>query len=200
MLINILVNLLGIFIFLFIFWKKLKEDYTAGMIFTSAFYILSLLGVGLFISKFFFARFWFWTAFTGLAIGFAISIFRFKLRFFETIEAVVPGFLAWLGLVFLRDSVVVNSLTSFLAFFVSVSLLVLYYFLDAHYKNFTWYASGRVGFSSLFTLGLFFLIRSSVASFFPFVLSFSGKYEVIVSGVLAFTFFLLTYNLTKNQA
>ncbi|KKU09305.1 MAG: hypothetical protein UX13_C0044G0014, partial [Candidatus Woesebacteria bacterium GW2011_GWB1_45_5] len=50
MLVNIVINLLGGMIFLFIFWKRLKEDYAHEIIFKSALYILSGILLGGFIA------------------------------------------------------------------------------------------------------------------------------------------------------
>ena len=199
MLTNILVNLLGIFVFLFIFWRKLKEDYTSGIIFTTAFYMLSLMAVGFILSRLFFSSWWFWAGILGISVGFAISLIKFNLRFYETLEATFAALSPWLALVFLADSVKNTSLISFLAFFVVLLLITFYYFLDSQYKNFHWYKSGRVGISGVITLALFFLLRGLSSTFFPFVISFAGKVEAIISAVLAFLFFLLTYKLARSE-
>ena len=107
------------------------------------------------------------------------------------------GILPWLGLIFLKDSIKLSSLTSFLAFFAVACLLTLFAYLDASYKNFSWYRSGRVGFSGLTTLGVLFLLRAAFASFFPDVISFV-KYEAILSGVAAFVIFLAIFNLARS--
>jgi len=44
---------LGIIIFLFFFWKRLKEDYSSERIFSTAFYILFGIGAG-FLAVWFF--------------------------------------------------------------------------------------------------------------------------------------------------
>ncbi|OGM76585.1 hypothetical protein A2210_01785 [Candidatus Woesebacteria bacterium RIFOXYA1_FULL_40_18] len=196
---NILISLSGILVSLFIFWKKLKEDYTSGIIFTSSFYMLSLLGIALVLSRFFFPLWWFWSGFLGVSLGFGISLIRFNLRFYETLEATFAALSPWLALVLLADSVRNASLISFLAFFMVLLLITFYYFLDSQYKNFHWYKSGRVGISGVITLALFFLLRGVISTFFPFVISFVGKYDAVFSTALAFLFFLLTYKLSKSE-
>ena len=198
MLTNILINIAGAVIFLFIFWKNLREDYTSNQVFSTA--TLSLLGIGLgyLISYKFFPSWWFWLELVLVSVGFTIAVIRYSLRPFEAIEALVISLAPWLSLIFLSDSVTNINLSSFLAFFSLVCLITLYIFLDSHYKSFSWYASGRIGFSGLATLGIFFFLRASLAYFFPFVISFVGKFEVVVSGIGAFISFLTLYNLSRR--
>ena len=198
MLTNILVSLSGIIIFLLVFWKRLKEDYASNQIFTTSFYVLSGVALGYFISRRFLPNAWFWLVLGGIMLGLTLAVLRFKLKPFEAVEALTVGLLPWLGLLYLKDSIDHSSLSSFLAFFAVTCLLTLFSYLDNHYKNFSWYKSGRIGFAGLTTLGLFFLIRGMFASFFPFVISFLGRHEAIISGVSAFVLFLLTFNLARK--
>lgn len=195
---NILTTLVGIILFLFLFWKRLKEDYPSSQIFTTSFYVLVGVLLGFLVSLKVSPQSWFWFELIGIILGLGVGILRYKLRFFEVLEALTLGLLPWLALVFLRDSIINSSLASFLSFFAVTCLITLFAFLDSHYKNFSWYRSGRIGFSGLTTLGTFFLLRAAVASFFPFVISFVGKYEAILSGVAAFGFFLATFNLARS--
>lgn len=198
MLVNVLINLAGVLISLFLFWRRLKEDYPSEVVFTTSFYMLLGILLGLLISKKFIPSFWFWGAFSGASLGILVGVLKYKLRIFEAVEAATLGLLPWLGIYFLSDSIINSSLPSFLAFFAITCLVTLFAFLDAHYKNFTWYKSGRVGFSGLTTLALFFLLRAGFAPFFPFVVSFTGRQDAILSGVTAFAFFLLTFNLARR--
>ena len=199
MLFSIASTVLGVVIFLFIFWNKQREDYPSGQIFSTSFYILLGIGLGYIISRNFFAPWWFWASLVGMAAGLGLGLIRFRFRFFETFEALVIGALPWLSLVFLSDSISSSSVFSFAAFVVIVGLMALYHFLDRHYKSFSWYRSGRIGFSGLTVAGIFFLLRAAVASFFPFVLSFVVSVEAILSGIAAFTLFLLTFNLARAE-
>ena len=199
MLFSVASTILGVAIFLFIFWNKEREDYPSGEIFSTSFYILLGIGLGVLISHKFFHSWWFWTSLVGVAAGFALGIIRFNFRFFETFEALIIGILPWVSLFFLSDSISSSSIFSFAAFAVVVALMALYHFLDRHYKSFSWYRSGRIGFSGLTVAGVFFLLRAAVASFFPFVLSFVVSVEAILSGVAAFTLFLLTFNLARQE-
>ena len=198
MLANIIITLAGILIFLFLFWRRLKEDYPSEIVFTTSVFMLLGTSLGLLLSKKFIPAFWFWGAFSGASLGLLIGVLRYKLRIFEVMEAGTLGLLPWLGIAFLGDSIINSSLPSFLAFFAITCLVTLFAFLDSHYKNFAWYRSGRVGFSGLTTLALFFLLRAGFAPFFPFVISFTGRQDAILSAVVAFAFFLLTFNLARR--
>ncbi len=194
---SIVTTLIGIILFLFLFWKRLREDYPSSQIFTTAFYVLVGILLGYGVSLKVSRESWFWIELVGIMLGFGVGILRYKFRFFEVLEALILGLLPWLGVFFLRDSIDRSSLPSFLSFFAVTCLITLFAFLDSHYKNFSWYRSGRIGFSGLTTLGTLFLVRAAFASFFPFVISFV-KYEAILSGVAAFVFFLATFNLARS--
>jgi hypothetical protein len=193
-------NLTGAFVFLYLFWKKLKEDYAGDMIFTTSVYILIGLLLGFAASRFLEPSWWFWLVVFGVGLGTGAGIYRFHLRVFELTEALAFSLLPWMGLVFISDSIASSSLASFIGFAACGLLLALFIYLDRHYKNFSWYTSGRVGVSGLMVLAIFFSIRALVAIFFPFVLSFVGIYEPVVSGLAAFLFYFLVFNLAKKVA
>jgi len=193
----IAITILAILIFLFLFWKRLKEDYAAGVIFESATYILVGIGIGWMISARFFPVWFFWTSFFGGTIGFSLAILKFKVKFYETLEAFVIAALPWLGLIFLMDSVVKASLSSFLAFLAILLMVFVTYYFDTHYKRFTWYRSGRIGFAGLAAASLIFLVRFAIAIVKVPMLSFVGRSEEIISGALAFISFLLLFNLGR---
>lgn len=199
MLTNIVFHTLGFFIFLYLFWRRLKEDYISNQIFSTAFIVLLGLILVNLLANNFFPAYWFWSSLIGVFIGLAVGILRFKLRIFEILEAAVFSLLPWLALTFLNDSMVNSKSSSFIGFFVLTLLVTLFIVIDKHYKKFTWYKSGRIGFTGLSTAGLFFLIRSIVALTFDNVLSFSGKYDAYLSALIAFSSFLLVFNLARAK-
>jgi len=199
-------GIVGILGFLFFFWRRLKEDYTSTQIFSFAFIVLTFMLSGLFIglglynfshTNYFSSQgVWFWGAVIGTIVGFEIGYLKFKLRFFETLEATGISFIFFILTIFLGSSlkqinVKYLAVSLFLGF-----LIVLFYFLEARYKKFTWYKSGKIGFSGLMVLGIFFLMRSVVALIDPSMLSFIGKFDAIADSIAAFLFFLSIYNLS----
>lgn len=180
MVIAILVNILAFFVFLFVVWKRLKEDYSSENIFSLCFVTASGLMLGYFAAKLFAPQYWFWMEILGILLGYIFLLIKIRLKFYETFEALFIAFLTWFGIYWL--------MTSFLATLLVVCFIVLFYLLDANYKNFTWYKSGRIGFSGLVTAGLFFLTRSAVVE----------KVDAYLSGITSFIMFLLVYNLARE--
>lgn len=199
MITSIFVNFLGAMAFLFFFWRRLREDYPTNQIFSTAFFMLSGVLGGWLISREFFPAWFFWAQALGASLGFLVGTFHFKFRLHESLEAAAVSFLPWLAFYFLKDASLSASIVSLGGFLFCLFLLALFYVLDVHYKRFTWYRSGRVGFAGLTVAGLFFLTRAAVAAFYPYVLTFAGRAEAIPSGVVAFIFFLLIYNLSKSE-
>lgn len=200
-LIGFLVGILG---FLFLFWRRLKEDYTSDQIFTFGFILSGGLILGSLLAFFIGAKIttsqifipaglWFWGAFIVGTICFRVFL---KTRFFETLEAAGIGFLFWFFALFLITSLKTPNIPSLLFACFSGALLPLFFFLDNQYKSFRWYKSGKVGFAGLVVLTLFFLGRSIVALINPSMLSFIGKADAIISIIVSFLFFLSLYNLS----
>ncbi|KKQ92451.1 MAG: hypothetical protein UT58_C0017G0003 [Microgenomates group bacterium GW2011_GWC1_39_7b] len=199
MLVNLVIIFIGVITFLFIFWKRLKEDYSSEIIFKAAFLILAVLTLFSMLGSKFLSGWLFFIETTSILIGVLIATMRLKVRFFETLEAAVVGLMPWLSLFFLADSVSASSLSSFFGFLAVLILIFVFYYLDVHYKNFGWYTSGKIGFSGITTIALIFLLRSLVAIMGISVLSFvSQSYEAIISGSIAFICFLVLYNLGRQ--
>ncbi len=197
-LIKSLLHIPAIIVFLFIFWKRLKEDYSTTLIFNSAFVIIVSVLVGNLIAIKFFPSWWFWASVFGAIAGYVLSVIRFKLAIHETLEALVISLLPWLGSVFVFNFITGREVATGIGFFVIAVLIFSYFLLDMHYKSFTWYKSGRVGFSGLTILGIFFLLRAAIAIIFPDVLSFTGNIDAILSSVFSFASFIAVFNLSRS--
>lgn len=185
--------------FLFTYWKRLREDYSESYVFTSAFYVLFGLTISVLISLYYFDDWWFWFGFIGALAGTFAAIFKFKLRAFETIESSVLGTLNILILVFFYDFVVNLKIISGIASLIILFLIALFIYLDKNYKNYVWYKSGKVGFSGLAILGVFFLIRGTVALFLGDVISFVSGYDTFLSIIISFVSFLMVFNLSRTR-
>lgn len=196
---RIFTNLLGVFIFLFIFWKKMKEDFSNEIIFRSGSYIIT--GITIFyLFSFNFSPNWFlWSEMLGASLGLALAIYSQRIKFFESLEAMVLSILPWISLLFLSDSIYNSSFSSFSAFVVILILMFVSYWLDENYKSFNWYKSGKIGLSGLLVLGLFFLIRSVVAFSKITVVSFVGSWDLVLSLALYLVSLFLVYYLAKYE-
>lgn len=195
----VIANILGISFLFFLLWRLLKEDYHYEKIFNLGFLILPFYLVGLLITSYILKDFWFWIILVCISLGFIIIIKKQKMKFFEVFEAIVIGLLPWISIIFLSDSIDNSSLSSFLAFWMSLVCILLFFFLKSYYRNFTWYKSGMVGFAGLSTAAIFFLIRAISSLFFNNVISFAGKFEVYLSLTVAFFLFLLLYKLSRSN-
>jgi len=178
------------------------------VIFSGSFYMTGAVLLSLLLSFTVFKRYshpvvggmenlWFWFAVVFYTISLFLVIYRFKMRFFETFEASAVGILLWFIVVFVSFSLSRPTPLSLLSSLYLVFLPLLFLYLDKKYKNISWYKSGKVGFSGLFTLGIFFLTRSLVAiASFP-VLSLSGRFDIVLSAAMSFLLFFAVYNLSQ---
>lgn len=182
MAISLFLNLLGMTLFLFLFWLKTKEDYSREIVFGTAFLIFFGMIAGYWVSINFFSGWFFWFEAFGAFLGFSLGVFKYSLRFFEVFEAAFLGILPWLALFFVAKNVYFSAFT--------LGLIALSVYLKAKYKTFLWYKSGRVGLAGLLTAGVFFMGRA---------VFWRGWGEIILSGICVFTIFLLVYNLARDK-
>lgn len=199
LLIRILFILSGNFLFLYFFWDRLKEDYTSDFIFSTAFFIITGFILGSLVASIYFPSYWFWAGFLGVMTGVLYGIKKYKFKVTEITEASTVSLLPCMMLYYVFDSIVNKNTVSLFASVVMGLLMILFFVLQKHYRRFTWYRSGRVGFAGLSVLGLFFLIRAAVAVYFPFVLSFAGRHEVYLSSLVSFILFMGVFNLARGK-
>lgn len=206
---QILASGVGILVFLFLYWRRVKEDYSAKLIFNSAFtFVFSvIIGalVGFVIGKllpssrvFYPSGLWFWGGVVGAFIAHAISTRRFKLKNVETFEAAVMSFLPWLSFSYLANFLGEQKFQSILQSGIALFLFGLFNFLDKRYRSFQWYKSGKVGFSGLIVAGLFFLARVFISYQSPDAVSIIGRVDVVISAVCAFLLLFSLYNLSER--
>jgi hypothetical protein len=197
---SVFTNLVGVLVFLFIFWKRLKDDFSSDIVFKVASYVLVGIFVGYSISLWLIKPYFLWFGFLAGIIGLLIAVYLTKVKFYETFESVVVASLPWIGFIFLLNSTQASSLSSFLGFLGILILVFISYFLDTHYKTFSWYKSGRIGFTGVAILFLIFLIRLSLAILKIGMLSFvSLPFELLLSGMGMVTCLVLFYNLSKIE-
>ncbi len=199
---HVLIFLAGSFLFLFNFWRRLKEDYSAELIFNSAMFFVLLIPGGfllafllarLLLASFVFnpAGLWFWGSFAGFLSALWLSVVKFRLRQVEIFEAAVFGISFWLLLVYL-----VNGEAGLLA--IMLLLYGVFYYIKNRYRSFSWYKSGKAGFSGLAVAAIFFIIRTAGAVFVPGMFSLVGKADFVPSAAIAFLLLFSLYNLSEG--
>ncbi|HLD91899.1 MAG TPA: hypothetical protein VI795_00735 [Patescibacteria group bacterium] len=193
----VIANILGISFFLYLYWKRLKEDYPAEKIFDSGFIILFGIFLGIVISKIYPNIYWYWIIILNILIFEAFNIFKLKIKLFESLDTLVISLLPWLSLFYLSYSIKNSDLLSFLAFWVCLLLIFLFFLFNNFYRTFNWYKSGKVGFSGLAVAGIFFGIRSIFSLFTKNLISFAGDYEPYISGTFFVIAFLLLFRLSR---
>jgi hypothetical protein len=199
MIIKILFTLVASLGFLFIFWRRLKDDYSSDLIFSIGFYSILGLAVMSVISINFAPRGLYWLSLFGSFAGLVLGTLNFKFRFFESVEAWTGANLFILTILYSYMLLVTRSLASAFLLSLSIFCIILFSFFDKHYKKFVWYKSGRVGFSGLAALGVYFLLRAVIDIFFNDVIFFTYVSDAIISGVLAFISFFTLFNLSKKE-
>lgn len=198
MILSIIFGLLSAIAFLFVFWRKLKEDYVQDQIFSTGFYIIFGIIIGGIIAVNFKPAWWFWSSLSGALLGLSLGVEKYKLRMFEALEAAIYGGLILYAAYFLFDYVDSFDKFSIIGHACILFLILTFEFLNMHYKKFSWYKSGRVGFSGLTISGMFFILRAIAATFFPAAPSLIGRSDVILSGIFAFIAFISVYNLSRS--
>lgn len=201
--------LFGAFLFLFIFWRRLREDYTRDTVLNGGFVVFLsgfLSGVLGWAASFYLPDYlifesvglWFWSGFLGLFGGAYYYSLRNKLILSEVYEVSFIGILPFYFLLVLFDVLAAFSVVSFVYLVLIVLVGGLYVYLGRNYKRFSWYKSGRVGFAGLAALGVLFLFRAIIAAFDPLVISFVGSIEIVLSALVAFVAFFIIYNLSTK--
>lgn len=188
--------ILATYIYLFSFWKSIREEAPQTAIFVSELGIIGLsvlVGVvGLTIPSLFAARnifnpshVWFQLAFVGLVLGVGVVSKYLHLSFAIVSEAVLPGVLAILFILSLSDPVGMALIAA---------STIVFTILHKTYKRIGWYKSGRPGFASYATIGLLFIARIVFALSGHPVLFSIGQVDILFSSIVAFLSFFLIYN------
>ena len=195
----IIANFIGILIFLYMLWRVLKDDYHFEKIFNLGFIILSVFLLNSFILKYLLSEYWFWINLFSLVLASLFIIKRQKMKFFEILNAMVIGLLPWLSMIYINDAINNSSLSSFVIFWVVLICVFLYFFSSANYRRFSWYKSGRIGFSGIVAALIFFLFRFVSAFLNSSIISYVGVLEVYFSGSTTLLLIIMLYNLSTHK-
>lgn len=179
----IALNILGVFIFMFIYWKKLKDEYSSEIVFSSVFtYILFLL-IFLFVSYRTSFEYWFWFTFAALpATGLFLKLKR-KMSLYELLDAFAIAVIPWLVLLFTAEIIITGRVLNLVWAILFCLIAILYKYLESRYKLISWYKSGKIGFLGLVSVLVYFLFRG-VASLIGLDLVSVVKYDFILSFIL----------------
>lgn len=192
-LLSFVLKIAAFFFSSFIFWRKLRDDYAPGKIFS--FTLVLFLGVvaGSLLVRYLpvgesgLATFSFWLPFFLIVLLTLYLVRKLDFRLFEVLDSLVPASLFFLLIYslavvgnFERESLVEAGLA-----FVG---LLIFHLLKGRYRKFSWYPSGKVGFLGLVTLALYFFARFLIAILFPLDLA-----SAIISLVLSLFFIFAVY-------
>lgn len=177
-------SFLGLFVFSFLFWRRLREDYPAEQIFS--------LSLAAFLGAVLGSRFSFWLAFL---LGFLFVFYflkRFSFRLFEVIDAYALSWFYLAIFLFLAVFVLEGDRLILGEILAAVPAIFLYAYLAGRFRRFSWYPSGKVGFLGLSSFAFYFLVRLGLAIVQILVLSSSNWIEVLANGIVAsFLLFVL---------
>lgn len=188
-------SFLGVVLFSFVLWRRLKEDYPHEQIFFLTLLFLFVGFLSLVIIDKRLGDFSFWGVFVINILAGFYFIKKLGFKFFESIDALAPSwfwFIFFFSLAgFLRDWKNIMSLSYPTAALLS---LFTYHFLLARYRRFSWYPSGKVGFAGFFSLAAYFVLQALVAIYKTLVLSFnSASVDFAVNGLLSLVLVFIVY-------
>lgn len=195
---NFILSMVAALSFLYFFWKKLKDDYSAYQVFSVGFYSLVGLFIGFLISKFYLQSFWFWLPMVGSSLGLVYGINHFKLNFFESFEGWVIGTLSIITIENLNKLIWNFDFFNIINFLVALSLILIFFYINRRYKRYVWYRSGKVGFSGLLIAGLYFVFQASFLMISG-IMNQVKIFEAILFGLFAIGSFLTLFILAKNK-
>ncbi len=195
--IYILLVIICLFVFLFVFWRGLKEDYIPSQIFSTSIVIILTVLAGYFCSSFYFKEYRFWFVILTFIIGYIIGSKRSGIKFYEGLDSLISALLLS---IFISSVILYSYRTvNLFLFYISIGLsLAIYYIVKKYYKTFIWYRSGRRGFPGLFTTGVFLLTRSAISLIKPDYTLLLTEYDIFFSGLISFVSFLNIFILAKG--
>lgn len=189
--------LLGLSMFLFVFWRGLKDDYIPSQIFSIAFTVFFIVVLTYVLSLYFFKQYRFWLIVLSLFIGFLVGTKRSGVRYYEAwdsyILSVFSSFFIPILILYKNWSI------DWVLFYISIAVsFIIFFIIKNVYKSFIWYKSGKRGFPGLFSIGVFFLIRSVISFVKPDYTLSLIEYDLFFSGLISFMSFLNIFILANK--
>ena len=183
---------------MYLFWRRLYEDYSRKTIFNSFFIIVISISVFSLVYSYAVAilipNAWFWAAVLGFTTGLMIAVRRYETDLYLVFETLAPGVLFWVGIVSFALSLAIESIPSIVFSLLTLAVILMFLYLQKIYKRFTWYKSGKVGFAGMVAVAVYFIIRAVFALAASDVISLVGRMDAPISIALAFLLLFLMYN------
>lgn len=184
---------LSFFVFAFVLWRRLEEDYANDKIF-----LLTLgLMVSMVVGNWIFGRFPLFSFWASLALVVAIGAYSVKkldFRLFEVVDAVAPAWFWFLLLGSLAGFLSTRTIEALVEPAIAALALLGFTFFNARYRTFSWYPSGKIGFAGVGSLGLYFLSRSIFGVYIALTSSLSIElvdYNIVIfNGIIGLVLFL----------
>ena len=189
---------LAVVSFSYVFWLRLREDYSSDQIFSMT--LLCLFGglLGWIIFDRWLPSLSFWGFIVGAGLFGLYAIRKMEIRLLEALDGVVLGFV-WFSLFFYLGDIVRVGAAAFslqtrfvdlVVFLPSITSLLVFYLYLRNYRRFSWYPSGKLGFIGGGLASLYFTLRALVDFYLFWVLSFSSLIfdsvlSLLVSAVFA---------------
>lgn len=195
----VLVGFLAFFFSSFLFWRRLREDYPPGRIFSFILALFFMVLLASFVAgrlpanQVVLAALSFWLPFFLLSLMTLYLVKKLDFRLFEVLDSLVPAWLFFM-LIYSLPFAVNFDMSSLPGAGLALLGIIVYRLLRSRYRRFSWYPSGKVGFLGLVTLALYFFVRFLIAILFPLDLA-----SAIMSLVLSF-FFLFAVYLRSGRA
>lgn len=188
---------LAVISFSYVFWLRLREDYTSDQIFSST--IIFLFGglLGFIIFDRWLPNFSFWGFFLGVILFFLYAIKKIGLKLYEVGDAVALGmswFLVFFYAALLLKNGVGEKLFRVLDIMPAALTLVAFYVYLKNYRMFSWYPSGKIGFIGGSLGVVYFVILALVAIYRFLMLSFLGSvWDALISFMTCLFFVGVVY-------
>lgn len=194
---------------LFVYWRRLREDYISKTIFKSGLVVLSFtyamsfltlkLSTHLQANKVYDpAGFWFWTALVAYLIGLVYTSKKFRIKLNENFDAFTAGLIVNLLVIYIFQLVINQNFASMAMTLFFLVALILFNFLDTRYHKVGWYKSGKIGFSSLLIFALIFFVRALDSMFVTGIITMSGRVDFVLSLLTSFLGAFSLYNLGEK--
>lgn len=190
---------MSLVLYAFFFWRRLKEDYVSKPVFNAMFLTLIATIVLSQIARLTEQQnMWFWGGYLGFFLSVVFFSRNYKFKIFELYEAAGRSMIFLIIAIGLADYLSHQHAESLAVVAFCTALFGLFIAIDANYRKFTWYRSGRVGVAGLITFGVFFAARAIVAASGFDILSILGRIDFIFSGIVAFMHFFFVYHLSQK--